>query len=717
MPSNTTNLGLYKIDTTTDGSNTFNIDTVLNGNWDKIDTDSKTKDDKIGLLSNLQTVEKTNLVGAINEVNANKADKSDLTSIESKNREQDRILANHEAIHDIDGRALSNSGKYYDLFDGTNNTYSAGTLDATKTNATQALTASTSAVAIPVVDVTGFSVGQEVTIYDDVAYERKIITAIDGTAKTLTVASLANSYKDKAGVARSMVSIDTANKLMNFGGWDASTTYDKSTPTTVVASAYDTSGNGGRKLVRLSNGWLVNMVYAPTDANYGYRLYVSKDNGATWSQLCFINNILTTTTPNGGALVRKGNLVYAQFNTGSTSRVVKIDVETQTNVDVLASSIIIDSSQDAMGNCSLEINETGTELHASWASKNGTYPNSFNIRYAKGTIASDGTVTWGSVQQVTGHNTSGTDHISPSIVVNSSGYPVIIKRYNVGTTEYRINVRAFNGTDWSTAPDVYNGGSYIQSNPSAVVDSNGVIHVSWHGTDSSASTDNAIRYSKSSDGGATWSVMEKLTSNNGYEDKFASITRDKNNKIYVLWQGVLDPATSTQWDILTTTNDGSGWTTISAVVNKSIGGATSPATLSNYTDFTEPLFIFMDGEASAVKFRGVWTEVTTVQLLINDARYNITPPTGTTDEVVGWIQRQKDAGFTLDGAISIVDTAGNESYVSATKKTYDLTATEAEDEFYASVGTAEEKATLRVTLNRTATTVDKAVSKVLGAVS
>ncbi|MDR3598122.1 hypothetical protein [Clostridium sp.] len=37
MSSSTNNLGLYKVDPSTDGENTFNIKTMLNDNWDKID--------------------------------------------------------------------------------------------------------------------------------------------------------------------------------------------------------------------------------------------------------------------------------------------------------------------------------------------------------------------------------------------------------------------------------------------------------------------------------------------------------------------------------------------------------------------------------------------------------------------------------------------------------------------------------------------------------
>lgn len=40
MPTNTDNLGLVKINPATDGNDTFNVETHLNGNWDKIDADT-----------------------------------------------------------------------------------------------------------------------------------------------------------------------------------------------------------------------------------------------------------------------------------------------------------------------------------------------------------------------------------------------------------------------------------------------------------------------------------------------------------------------------------------------------------------------------------------------------------------------------------------------------------------------------------------------------
>ncbi|MED3549950.1 tail fiber protein [Cytobacillus praedii] len=85
MASNTPNLGLHKKDPVTDGNQTFNIQTMLNDNWDKIDlfaheveqklTEISNVDEEvnkliqqIGDLPTLSTENKLNLVAAVNEV-------------------------------------------------------------------------------------------------------------------------------------------------------------------------------------------------------------------------------------------------------------------------------------------------------------------------------------------------------------------------------------------------------------------------------------------------------------------------------------------------------------------------------------------------------------------------------------------------------------------------------------------------------------------------
>ncbi len=62
MSSTTENLDLFEYDPQTDGAQTFNIQTALNNNFNKIDT-------AVGKPSTLSTTEKGSLVGAVNEVN------------------------------------------------------------------------------------------------------------------------------------------------------------------------------------------------------------------------------------------------------------------------------------------------------------------------------------------------------------------------------------------------------------------------------------------------------------------------------------------------------------------------------------------------------------------------------------------------------------------------------------------------------------------------
>jgi len=97
-------------------------------------------------------------------------------------------------------------------------------------------------------------------------------------------------------------------------------------------------------------------------------------------------------------------------------------------------------------------------------------------------------------------------------------------------------------------------------------------------------------------------------------------------------------------------------------------------------------------------------------------RYNITPPQGTAKEIVAWLTRQKDPGFDVNAAMSIVDTAGSESYSGMTKSSVDK-GDIVEEQYVGQVTTAEEKLTLKFNLTRTDTAIDKAATKLLGAIS
>jgi hypothetical protein len=426
------------------------------------------------------------------------------------------------------------------------------------------------------------------------------------------------------------------------------------TPVTVVAQPYDTSGNGGRKLVRLSNGWLVAVVKDTSTTPYTLRLYKSTDNGTTWASLCFIQHAINSL--NDSAMVSKDNTIYLLANWGQDKVIsYKIDVPTQTNANIATNYVTVDQNQTSLalvGN-SLAIAPDGT-LHAAWASENSTYPNSFNIRYAKGTIDANGNVSWGAVEQLTTRNQPSCDHINPSIVVkdnvpyvfveskqlavsgsniysNSGYYSIIVFKRSrdlpaTGTTVH---------PSWS-ANNVFavTSGGYPQSNPCPVVDGNGVIHVVWHGKDATDSVVDNIRYSKSTDGGATWSAATKLTSGNTYNQRDASITVDKNNKLYVVFQG-RNATYSGADNIKKLEYDGASWSSIVLLTTNSGNSAHSPSTLSNYADFTDPLMIYVDNAISSVKFRGTWTTNQNPSLTLTSPTDNLTLTEGSTYQISG----------------------------------------------------------------------------------
>lgn len=115
---------------------------------------------------------------------------------------------------ELDGRVPGNSGTFSDTLDGSSNKIS---LDKALTDIIEAVTAGTTTLKVASVDsLTPFT---QVTIFDDVNNEDVLITAIDVSAKTITVQTLAFGYKKGAKVTRSNVLVDTVNAEMGVGNW------------------------------------------------------------------------------------------------------------------------------------------------------------------------------------------------------------------------------------------------------------------------------------------------------------------------------------------------------------------------------------------------------------------------------------------------------------------------------------------------------------------
>jgi hypothetical protein len=310
------------------------------------------------------------------------------------------------------------------------------------------------------------------------------------------------------------------------------------TPVTVVDQPYNTSGNGGRKLVRLSNGWLV-AAAKTTDGTRVY-LYKSVDNGNTWSQLCFANGSF-----DNFALASKDTTVYLIGTRADASAVQfrEFDATTVANTDVPLTSYV-DTGQSSFGpGASLAIAPDGT-LHAAWASKNSTYPNSFNIRYSKST---DEGQTWATPTQITKYSVSGAvGYSNPTIVVKNAD-PFIIVEASMASRPIVVFSPSLTGMLWDSTAAWWNtvifapsSSAYPALSPCSLVKKYGSnvgrIFVGWHGRDATDNTKQNVRVAYSDDGAVTWTIIGKITTGNTVDRKNVSLAEDQNGNVYATYE-------------------------------------------------------------------------------------------------------------------------------------------------------------------------------------
>jgi len=613
----------------------------------------------------------------------------------------------------ISTKLAPTSGKFYDYV-GASGQLSQGEIDLTKAYS-ETVTQGTNTISVTSMNVNDFSdfeIGQEVTLQDDTSKETLTILLLNDPLITFST-NIVNTYATGANVYRSNIKAD--GDVYKFGGFNAEEVIDRTTPVQVVGSAYTTSASG--RPIRLDSGRLISvMVDTVPNPDVIYWEY-SDDNGTTWNQLCFANNAYADGKP---SMVTDGVNVHTLVLDGTSNirpYVFNFNGDTQTNIDILSTRVFVSPTESSMGECSVTIAPNG-DLHASWSSKNATYPNSFNIRYSKST---DGGVTWDAPTQVTTINT-GINFLTPSIVFTNSN-PYIVCRFDQASVEnISILTTAFTTHDsYSGSMDaswgdslIYSGGAYIQSNPSADVLSDGTIIVAWHGQDAVDNPQDNIRFSQSSDNGVTWSAMEKITSGSSFYKRYPSITRDENDKIYIMF-GKNDAVIA--YDLTLIEGNSGSWGVEQPLTNRSGSGNVRASTVNNYRSFTKPLTIFQgDNTENDVKFYGEWTEGTELDLLDVDIRMNITPLIDVSD--IGAYMNISDNVLAVDGKVSIVDSTASESYTDLVDTRYPIDATNDEvASLLNSTVTAEDKVTLYYNLTRTLTTDVVELTSILGGVS
>lgn len=382
------------------------------------------------------------------------------------------------------------------------------------------------------------------------------------------------------------------------------------TPISAAAVNYTTYASARPQV--LSNGWIV--VPAADETNKAIIIRVSKDGGSSWSTLCTISNGTVNSSDAlsfGGGLscTSSSNNIYIlcwrMSSSGSKGTICcwTINAATQSNTNVYSTKVDIEEQNTIGSGCYIAI-DSSSALHAVWSSKNAPYSNSFNIRYAKSLVGGDSRVT---PTQITNVNTSGYDRQYPVLVVNDNK-PIIIYNQTYSGNANCIMISYYNGSSWVGTDYgsniLYNGGNYGQYHPSAIVTNDGVIHVVWHGLDTTDASVQNVRYSKSYDGGSAWSAMTKLTSGNTYGKLRACISANNANDLFVVFDGG-DSVVNSWSNINILKNINGTWGSQVKLTTNASASAAIASVCDNYRNFIEPIFIYRDDQAAKVKFMGV----------------------------------------------------------------------------------------------------------------
>jgi hypothetical protein len=159
----------------------------------------------------------------------------------------------------------------------------------------------------------------------------------------------------------------------------------------------------------------------------------------------------------------------------------------------------------------------------------------FNYNKVVYSKSSDKGVTWTNWIEIGTLTANGCDY--PRIAVDSNANIHIVVANIVGSYRVIKYTKSTNGgVSWSEWATIGSVGTYNQKNPAIAIDSSDNIHVVWHGNDETYQTeytDCQIKYIKSTDGGSNWSAITNIQPSASYDYEVPDLICDADDILHI----------------------------------------------------------------------------------------------------------------------------------------------------------------------------------------
>lgn len=181
--------------------------------------------------------------------------------------------------------------------------------------------------------------------------------------------------------------------------------------------------------------------------------------------------------------------------------------------------------------------DAGGDIYVTWEDTRNGLAN-YDIYFSK---SIDGGVTWMDENVMVSNDTTNAIQRYPSIAVNSTSGAIFVvwqDHRNLNADIY-FSRSTDGGTTWSKPnKQINDDGTLGQQSPCIAVDSKGVLHVVWYDYRKSGSLGPDIFYAVSSDEGATWTDPNiRVNDDSGPKNqRKPSIVVDSNDLAYVAWE-------------------------------------------------------------------------------------------------------------------------------------------------------------------------------------